>query len=148
MNMALREKAVRMMDALPDEGIEAVIRFIKKRRKMAELMPKEKLDMICAKVADCYRRAFGDKLRDVYLYGSYARGDCDEESDIDFVAIVDEEQLPMQEKLKQTEHEMSDFDLEHDIVTSMTAIPASRFDEYKDREAYYMNIMREGRKIA
>ena len=46
-------------------------------------MKQEKLDMICRKVADCYRRVFGDKLRSVYLYGSYARGDYDKESDIE-----------------------------------------------------------------
>ena len=31
---------------------------------------------------------FGEDLRDVYLYGSYARGDYTENSDIDFLVTV------------------------------------------------------------
>ena len=37
-------------------------------------------------VAEC-RNVFGDKLNDVRLFGSYARGDYNEESDIDVMVI-------------------------------------------------------------
>ena len=42
-------------------------------------------------------RVFGEKLDEVWLYGSYARGDFDAESDIDIMALVDlpKEQLAM-----------------------------------------------------
>ena len=39
-------------------------------------------------VTEC-RTAFNDKLCDVRLFGSYARGDYDEESDIDLMVIID-----------------------------------------------------------
>ena len=32
---------------------------------------------------------FGEKLDEVWLYGSYARGDFDAESDVDIMALVD-----------------------------------------------------------
>ena len=32
---------------------------------------------------DCYRETYGADLRSVILYGSYARDDFDDESDID-----------------------------------------------------------------
>ena len=35
-----------------------------------------------------YKSIFGDSLVQVILYGSYARGDFDEESDVDIVALV------------------------------------------------------------
>ena len=110
-------------------------------------MKPEKLNMICRKVADCYRRVFGDKLRGVYLYGSYARGDYDEESDIDFAAIVDEERLPMQEKLKRIWYEADEFDPDYEALISPTAIPLGEFEKYKNHLAYYRNIVREGRRI-
>ena len=34
-------------------------------------------------------KVFGNKLLNVVLYGSYARGDYDDESDIDIMALVD-----------------------------------------------------------
>jgi len=32
---------------------------------------------------------YGDRLRGVYLYGSYARGEADEDSDIDIAIVLD-----------------------------------------------------------
>jgi predicted nucleotidyltransferase len=39
---------------------------------------------------DVSQKAFGDNLRQVWLYGSYARGDWDEDSDIDCMIVVSE----------------------------------------------------------
>ena len=34
---------------------------------------------------------YGDRLRDVVLYGSYVRGDYDDESDIDLMVLLNDE---------------------------------------------------------
>ena len=47
-----------------------------------------------------YEQVYGDNIVEIYLYGSYARGDYDAESDIDFIAVVDGERLDLQRKLK------------------------------------------------
>ncbi len=39
------------------------------------------------------QQLYGDRLRDVVLYGSYARGDYDDESDIDLMVILNDEQV-------------------------------------------------------
>ena len=68
------------------------------------------LDIICHRVVESYRRAYGDSVRAIFLYGSYARGDFDEESDIDFAAIVDGERLDLQRKsLEPNELAIPDF---------------------------------------
>ena len=51
------------------------------------------MDEICRRVVAAYRKAYGDDIEAIYLYGSYARGDFDEESDIDFAAIVKGDQF-------------------------------------------------------
>ena len=102
-------------------------------------MKKEKLDRICRKMTGCYRRIFGNKVREIYLYGSYARGDYD--------AIVDEDRLPMQQKLKQLWYEADDIDPDYEALISPTAIPSHEFEKYKHHMAYYKNILKEGRRI-
>lgn len=41
---------------------------------------------------------FGSKLKRVILFGSYARGDYDEESDIDVMFLIDDEAKTLQSK--------------------------------------------------
>ena len=43
-------------------------------------------------LSQAYQRCasiFSDKISDAYLYGSYARGDFDDESDVDILVTVD-----------------------------------------------------------
>ena len=47
------------------------------------------LEKIIASVRDEALRIFSDKLNSVILYGSYARGDNDSESDIDLMLLID-----------------------------------------------------------
>lgn len=39
------------------------------------------------------RGAFGERLSDVRLFGSYARGEANEDSDVDVLVLIDELQL-------------------------------------------------------
>jgi predicted nucleotidyltransferase len=39
--------------------------------------------------ADRLRVLFGDRLRDVRLFGSFARGEADEDSDVDILVLID-----------------------------------------------------------
>ncbi|MBR6012319.1 MAG: nucleotidyltransferase domain-containing protein, partial [Selenomonadaceae bacterium] len=88
------------------------------------------LEIICDKVVDCYKKIYGDKIHGIYLYGSYARGDFDEDSDIDFAAIIDGERLDLQQKRQQLWDYTNDVDLDFDVLISPRVIPADEFDKY------------------
>ena len=105
------------------------------------------LDIICNRIANVYRKVYGDAVEAIFLYGSYARGDFNEDSDIDFAAIVDGERIHLQEKLKQVWHETSDIDLEYDVLTSPTVIPTAEFNKYVKHLPYYRNIRQEGKRL-
>ncbi|MBQ7515683.1 MAG: nucleotidyltransferase domain-containing protein [Schwartzia sp.] len=105
------------------------------------------LEAVCKRMAACYRSVYGEAIRDIFLYGSYARGDSSPYSDIDFAAIVHGERQPLQEKLKKVWDDATDIDLDYDVVVSPTVIPADEFDKYADILPYYRNIRQEGRKI-
>lgn len=49
---------------------------------------RQELNIILKKIAEAYRSVYGNDLITVIMYGSYARGDFDAESDVDIVSIV------------------------------------------------------------
>ena len=106
------------------------------------------MDEICRRVVAAYRRAYGDAIEAIYLYGSYARGDYDEDSDIDFAAIVKDDTQNLSKKRNQVWTEANDIDLEFDIVSSPMIISSKVFEEYKHEGGYYGNIFKEGIRLA
>lgn len=105
---------------------------------------KSELDTILRVIVESYRTVYGENLRRVLLYGSYARGDYDSESDIDIVAIVQGERGVLQEQLKQVWDVSSDLELEYGLILSPTVIPYEEFLQYQDDLPYYRNIAQEG----
>ncbi|MDO5573566.1 MAG: nucleotidyltransferase domain-containing protein [bacterium] len=106
------------------------------------------LDVITKMIAKIYRECYGEHLVSVYLYGSYARKDNDNESDIDMVAIVDETREKADETLKRVWDESFEVAYDHDVVISPTVIPYSEFESMKHDLPYYRNIMNEGVEIS
>ena len=105
------------------------------------------MDEICRRVVAAYRRAYGDDIEAIYLYGSYARGDFDEESDIDFAAIVKGDQFDLRRKRWQLLHEVAEMDMEFDVFTSPKVIPAAQFNKYKNESGFYKNILKDGIRL-
>jgi uncharacterized protein len=50
-----------------------------------------------ADVTAIVRRQYGDRLNRIVLFGSYARGDFGEESDVDYLALLDGSASPAEE---------------------------------------------------
>ena len=106
------------------------------------------MEEICRRVVAAYRKAYGDDIEAIYLYGSYARGDFDEDSDIDFVAIVKSDMSDSYKKRDQVLSDTVRMDLELDVITSPMVISSKIFNEYKNEVGYYGNILKEGKRLA
>lgn len=102
---------------------------------------------ISKQILQTYRSVYGDSIVAIYLYGSYARGNYTDESDIDITAIVKGNRTDLQEKLKLVWDRSADIGLENDVVVSPTVIPYAEYEEYKEILPYYMNIQKEGKRI-
>ena len=105
---------------------------------------KTQLNKITSQMVKAYRDIYGQSIKNIVMYGSFARGDFDDESDIDFAAIVEGERQELQKKLEEVWDKASDIGLEYDAVVSPVVIPYEEFLEYKDKLPYYRNIDKEG----
>ena len=62
---------------------------------------------------------YGQRLKGVYLFGSYARGDYDENSDLDVMIVLDNYESYWEELVRSVEL-ASDLSLEYNVTISRT----------------------------
>ena len=77
------------------------------------------------------------------LYGSEARGDACQNSDIDLLILVDKPKVPVEEE-KQIIRVLSDLELETGILISSIIIPKSQWENRPFKTPFYINVMNEG----
>ena len=103
---------------------------------------------IMQQFADRVRGLLGNTLDSVIVYGSYARGDYSELSDIDVMILV----TLTEEKIKKISDEISDMAFEYlmkfgvDISPVVTNI--DHFNYWVDNLPYYRNVRDEGVRLS
>ena len=87
---------------------------------------------------------YGQHLKSVILYGSYARGDFKENSDIDIMILVDS----TDEEITKKSHTVSDITFNYNFDYDLKIMPIVKNQEHFNRwlRAYpfYYNIKKEG----
>lgn len=105
---------------------------------------KTELQMVLGKVREESKRIYGSKLDQIILYGSYARGDYTEDSDIDIMILLDCDKDEV-EKLRDETYEMAnDISLDEDVFLSILLRDKEHFRENQDFLPFYRNVVREG----
>lgn len=90
------------------------------------------------------RKIYGPHLKQVILYGSYARGDFRADSDIDLMVLVD---LP-EEKLNWFADAVSELGFDYNVVHDIWFMPVVKnidhFHYWCQAYPFYANIAKEG----
>ena len=82
----------------------------------------------------------GERLRGVYLYGSYARGDFHPDSDVDVLIVLAGDVRPGDE-ISRYNPLVSEICLRHDLLISTFPVPAEWLDTRKD--PFFETVRRE-----
>ena len=90
---------------------------------------------------------YGEHLKSVILYGSYARGDFTDDSDIDIMILLDLTDLDIKKYRHQLSEITYDFNMEHDLDIKPIAKSEKHFKKWMDVYPFYRNVKREGVKL-
>lgn len=87
---------------------------------------------------------YGVHLRQIILYGSYARGDFRPDSDVDIMILLDLSDLELKKYSQQLSYMTYDFNLDNDIDIKPIAKSEEFFKKWVVNYPFYASIHREG----
>ena len=103
-----------------------------------------KLNCILNEYVNSITGVFGDKLKQVILFGSYAREDYSENSDVDVMILVDMDDMELKKYLDDVVSITFDFDMDYDVNISPVLQDVNHFNHWLPAIPFYQNVMSEG----
>jgi uncharacterized protein len=89
----------------------------------------------------------GERLRQVILFGSRARGDSDDESDVDIMVLADIDREKLGRYRPQVVRISSDIGLDNNIYVSIMLDSADFFFANRDVSSFYRSVAKEGKML-
>lgn len=101
----------------------------------------EKARSLMNRIKTYLTREYGEKIKKVILYGSWARNEAAKDSDVDVLLLVDESLNPFEVRESLSEF-LYDILLEEGELVSVIAIPEPLFESYNS--PFMLNVKKEG----
>ena len=109
-------------------------------------MPKN-ISQIMMEFAKEIKTIFGISLKDIIVYGSYARGDYSADSDVDVMVLVSSSEIEIKQKMDQVCECISQLLMKYGVDISPVIKNESHFYYWVDNLPYYRNVRDEGINI-
>jgi uncharacterized protein len=106
-----------------------------------QVLPQSRLRRILSEIRESLEAFYGERLKGLYLFGSYARGEAEAESDIDVAVLLEGEVEPYIE-IERTGDAIAALSLVHDTAISLMFISRESFEG--DWTPLLANLRREG----
>ncbi|NJK76809.1 MAG: nucleotidyltransferase domain-containing protein [Microcoleus sp. SU_5_6] len=94
-----------------------------------------------AELRQYFNELYGDRLVQLILYGSQARGDAKPDSDIDILVVLNES-VNASKEIDRTTEFIADLCLDRTVVISSAFASALRFQQ--ENSPFFLNVRREG----
>jgi predicted nucleotidyltransferase len=113
---------------------------------MEAVANKKQIKQITDEVVRQSKAVIGDRLVEAVLFGSYARGDADAESDIDIFLLVDVSPSDLSAFRRVIAKTASRISLESEECTTVAVVmqDMQTYDKYKTTLPFFENIDQEG----
>ena len=106
----------------------------------------ENINKVISEFITAINNKFGDRIKKIILYGSYARGDFNTSSDIDIMILTDftdDEIVKYRSEIVQLAYDI-EWKNKFDIHLSPLVKNIDRFNYWLEALPFYMNVQREG----
>ena len=90
--------------------------------------------------AEAVKKIYGPILSKMVLYGSYARGDYHEDSDVDVMILLDVPPKEERKRLDDVAAITSDFNMEHDLDIEPLVHTVALFQKWEKNYPFFSNI--------
>lgn len=94
-------------------------------------------------VREC-TKILGKRLKKIILYGSYARGDYNNSSDIDILVLTDYKPSQFYSVLKKISNMTYDIELDNNVILIPLINNIKTYNDEIDAIPFYSNIQKEG----
>ena len=111
-------------------------------------MTEEKIKMVVEIFAKEDKKIYGNKLQTVILYGSCARGDFQNDSDIDILLLMNVPKENLAEERRKIFAMADRLDLEYEVVLAPVLQSWDVYENYLPVSSFYQNVQKEGVRIA
>ena len=90
------------------------------------------------------KQILGSRIKKIILYGSYARGDYNNSSDIDIMILTDLSDEEISKYSKEIWEKCADIEIDYGVVISPLVRNINEFNSWLDVKPFYSNIVKEG----
>jgi predicted nucleotidyltransferase len=101
----------------------------------------ERIRQVVAETRALVEQAYGPRLEGVILYGSQARGEATEGSDVDLLIVLRGE-VSAGTEIRRMSKALSELSLRHDLVVSCVFVSEQQYRT--ERTPFLLNVRREG----